>query len=256
MAFFICGLTGLRRAAQNCFLFIWSGIIELHSPSWRRRGWLAVIAGAHVLGFLLWQAPERPLAASAKPQAPITYILTPFKRPEAVVTTVRAVERSPTRTRATPAPAPASAVAATAPQAITMPVTPADAPASEPAAVAESAPSLPSDPFALPVKPQDDLKQRAIKGAAAADKLVLKESFTQRDRKLVNDDTALGTAIAKAYRGGGTRQVELVAADGSRITKFILPGGGAVCYRSASNNFSGGRDPFRDTGKLIAGPCP
>jgi len=255
VAFFICGLTGLRRTAQNCFLFIWSGIIELHSPSWRRRGWLAVIAGAHVLGFLLWQAPERPLTASAKPQAPITYILTPFKRPEAVLTTVRAAERPPTRTRATPAPAPASAVAATAPQAITMPVTPADAPASEPA-VAESAPSLPSDPFALPVKPQDDLKQRAIKGAAAADKLVLKESFTQRDRKLVNDDTALGTAIAKAYRGGGTRQVELVAADGSRITKFILPGGGAVCYRSASNNFSGGRDPFRDTGKLIAGPCP
>lgn len=119
----------------------------------------------------------------------------------------------------------------------------------------ESAPTLPSDPFALPVKPQDDLKQRAIKGAAAADKLALKESFTQRDRKLVNDDTALGTAIAKAYRGGGARQVEIIAADGTRITKFILPGGSAVCYRAASNNFSGGRDPFRDTGKLVVGPC-
>jgi hypothetical protein len=151
--------------------------------------------------------------------------------------------------------APAAAVAATAPQAISMPDTPAAAPASEPAALAESAPTLPSDPFAVPVKPQDDLKQRAIKGAAAADKLALKESFTQRDRKLVNDDTALGTAIAKAYRGGGARQVEIIAADGTRITKFILPNGSAVCYRAASNNFSGGRDPFRDTGKLVVGPC-
>lgn len=137
-----------------------------------------------------------------------------------------------------------------------MPSAPAAVPASEPAAVVDSVPTLPSDPFALPVKPQDDLKQRAIKGAAAADKAALKESFTQRDRKLVNDDTALGTAIAKAYRGGGTRQVEMVAADGSRITKFILPGGAEVCYRAASNNFSGGRDPFRDSGKIVASSCP
>lgn len=243
----------MRRIA---FLVIWSGIIELHSPSWRRRGWLALIAGAHVLGFLFWKAPERPLAAPARPHAPITYLLTPFTRPQPAVTAARPLARPPTRTRAAPSPAPAAALAATAPQAITMPAPPAEAPASAPASVAESAPTLPSDPFAVPAKPQDDLKQRAIKGAAAADKLALKDSFTQRDRKLVNEDTALGMAIAKAYRGGGTRQVEMVAADGSRITKFILPGGTEVCYRSASNNFSGGRDPFRDSGKIVAGSCP
>ncbi|MYM36835.1 hypothetical protein GTP38_21115 [Duganella sp. FT94W] len=195
--------------------------------------------------------------AAATSRAPITYILTPFKRPVPAVVAAHPAGRAPARLRAAPTPAPAEAVAATAPRAITMPLAPAAAPASsEPASMAESAPTLPSDPFALPVKPQDDLKQRAIKGAAAADKLALKAAFTQRDRKLVNDDTELGTAIAKAYRGGGTRQVELVAADGSRITKFISPGGSAVCYRSASNNFSGGRDPFRDTGKLLVGPCP
>lgn len=195
------------------------------------------------------------MVAAVEPHAPITYILAPFKRPEPVVAVVPPAALQPARTRLAPSPAPAAAVAATAPQAITMPATSAATPASEPAAVAELPPGLPSDPFALPVKPHDDLKQRAIKGAAAADKLVLKESFTQRDRKLVNDDTALGLAIAKAYRGGGTRQMEMVAADGSRITKFILPGGAEVCYRAASNNFSGGRDPFRDTGKIVARSC-
>ena len=228
----------------------------MHRPNRRRRIWLAVIAGAHVLGFLGWQAPQRPAAALAKPHASVTYILAPFKRSEPVVAAVRPVAQPPARMRTAPVPVPAAAMAANAPQAISMPAAPAMAPASEPAAVAESLPTLPSDPFALPLKPEDDLKQRAIKGAAAADKAALKASFTQRDRKLVNDDTALGTAIAKAYRGGGTRQVEIVGPDGSRITKFILPGGGEVCYRSASNNFSGGRDPFRDSGKIVASSCP
>lgn len=233
-----------------------SGIIEMQSPRWRRRGWLVVIAGAHVLGFLFWKAPERLHAASTQPRASITYLLMPSKRVEQVAVPSPPAPRSPTRTRMAPAPALAAAAATTSPQAITVPVAPAAMPASEPTAVVETAPTLPSDPFAVPATPQDDLKQRAIKSAAAADKAALKESFTQRDRKLVNDDTALGTAIAKAYRGGGTRQVEMVAADGSRITKFILPGGASVCYRAASNNFSGGRDPFRDSGKIAATSCP
>lgn len=217
-----------------------------------------MIAGAHVLGFLCWQSPERPLAAHVKPQQAITYILTPFKPSAPSAQAARPVvpaQQRQARTRAAPlAPTTAAAASAQTPQAITMPAAPV-APASEPMA-AESAPSLPSDPFAAPVKPQDDLKQRAIKSAAAADKAVLKESFTQRDRKLVNDETALAAAIGKAYRGGGVRQVELVAADGSRITKYILPGGGSACYRSASNNFAGGRDPFRDTGKVTLTSCP
>ncbi|WP_229261776.1 hypothetical protein, partial [Duganella margarita] len=123
-----------------------------------------------------------------------------------------------------------------------------------PQAITQTMP--PADPFALPVKPELDLKQRAIAGAAAADKAVLKESFTQRDRKLVNDETALAAAMGKAYRGGAMRQVEMIAADGSRITKFILPGGGEVCYKAASNNFSGGRDPFRDSGRIVVSNCP
>jgi hypothetical protein len=210
-----------------------------------------VIAGAHLLALWGWQTPERPLAASVAPHVPITYILTPFKRPPPPPAT-RPPEQRQARTRTTPAPA--AATAATVPQAITLPAAPA--PAAEPVAEVRPAPSLAADPFALPVKPQDDLKQRAIKGAAAADKLVLKESFTQRDRKLVNEETALASAISKAYRGGGARQVEMVAADGSRITKYILPGGGEACYRAASNNFSGGRDPFRDSGRVSVTSCP
>ncbi|WP_432383003.1 hypothetical protein [Duganella sp. P38] len=239
-------------------MLIWSGIIDLHSPGWRRRGWLVVIASAHVLGFLFWKAPALPVMDAVRPHAAITYILTPFKPAPPIAAPPPALTRPsapPSRMRPAPVPAPASASVAPTPQAITMPAVPAAAPSSEPAATAETAPTLPSDPFAA-AKPQDDLRQRAIKSAAAADKAALKESFTQRDRKLVNDDTALGMAIAKAYRGGGTRQVEIVAADGSRITKFILPGGAEVCYRSASNNFSGGRDPFRDSGKIVASSCP
>lgn len=128
----------------------------------------------------------------------------------------------------------------------------------QPQAITPATPATPApDPFALPVKPQLDLKQRALAGAAAADKLALKESWTQRDRKLVNDETALAAAMGKAWRGGGSmRQVEMIGADGSRITKFIMPNGAEVCYTAASNNFSGGRDPFRDSGKIIVGPCP
>jgi hypothetical protein len=138
------------------------------------------------------------------------------------------------------------------PQPITAP--PAMSEPAPPQAITPPAP--PPDPFALPAKPELDLKQRALAGAAAADKAALKESFTQRDRKLVNDETALAAAIGKAYRGGGTRQVEMVAADGSRVTKFILPGGGEVCYKAASNNFAGGRDPFRDSGRIVVSQCP
>lgn len=118
-----------------------------------------------------------------------------------------------------------------------------------------SAVPLPPDPFALPAKPEPDLKQRAIAAAAAADKAALKESFTQRDRKLVNDETALAMAIGKAYRGG-RRMVEIIGADGSRITKFTLPGGAEVCYKAAPNTFAGGRDPFRDSGRVVVSNCP
>ncbi|MRW87416.1 hypothetical protein GJ698_25425 [Pseudoduganella sp. FT26W] len=216
----------------------------MHSPRWRRRGWLALIAGAHLLAFLCLRPPERPLAAPVTPHEPITYILAPPKRVPAPTPAVR-----PARTAAKAAPV-ARSVQQAGPQPITLPP-PEPAPAQ-----AITAPTLPPDPFALPGKPEPDLKQRAIAGAAAADKLALKESWTQRDRKLVNDETALAAAIGKAYRGGGIRQVEMIAADGSRITKFIMPGGKEVCYTAASNNFSGGRDPFRDSGKIIAGPCP
>ncbi|MYN30469.1 hypothetical protein [Duganella levis] len=139
------------------------------------------------------------------------------------------------------------------PQPITAPPVAEPEPA-PPQAITQSAP--PPDPFALPVKPELDLKQRAIAGAAAADKAVLKESFTQRDRKLVNDETALAAAMSKAYRGGSMRQVEMIAADGSRVTKFILPGGAEICYKAASNNFSGGRDPFKGAGAIVVSNCP
>jgi hypothetical protein len=203
-----------------------------------------------MLAFLCWQHPQRPHAAVVRPHEAITYILAPLKPP-------------PPRPRLTPperSERPARVAARTVPVAPAVQAEPITAPPvaepvpAPPQAITQTTP--PPDPFALPVKPDMDLKQRAIASAAAADKAALKESFTQRDRKLVNDETALASAIGKAYRGGGARQVEIIGPDGSRITKFILPGGGAVCYIAAPNNFSGGRDPFRDSGRVIVSRCP
>lgn len=160
---------------------------------------------------------------------------------------------------AAPRPKLAKSPEAVAPVAPIAPVAAIAPPAQVASEAAPSGPepiTLPSDPFAMPAKPEQDLKQRALAGALAADKQVRKESFTQRDKKLVNDETALAAAMGKAYRGGGVKTVEMIAADGSRITKFILPGGGAVCYYAAPNTFSGGRDPFRDSGRVVARSCP
>lgn len=227
------------------------------TPSWRRRGWLALIGGAHLLALMYWRAPERPLAAAVTPHAPITYILTPFKplkplKPPPPESAVRAPQQ-PARAARPSGTLIAAPRVAPEPQPITAPSVPA------PAALAEApALTLPADPFAVPVKPQDDLKQRALKGALAADQKARKEdAWTQRDRKYVNDDTALATAIGKAYIERGSGAIgEFTAPDGSRVTKWRLPGGAVVCYYKESNSFSGGRDPFKDSGRVSARSCP
>ncbi|WP_229258480.1 hypothetical protein [Duganella rivi] len=191
------------------------------------------------------------------PHTPITYILTPFKplkRPEPPQPPRPQPRTAEPKLRA-PAAQPPEAVAASPrppvePQAITAP---------SPAAVAEAQPiTLPPDPFAVPAKPQDDLKQRALKGALAADQKARKEdAWTQRDRKYVNDETALATAIGKAYIDRSSGAIgEFTATDGSRVTKWRMSDGTVVCYYKASNNFSGGRDPFSDTGRVSVRQCP
>lgn len=190
------------------------------------------------------------------PTAAITWIMAPAKPPPQPL---QAPRRPATRPKVSTASRPldvgrpdAALPAQTqsqqqpaAPQPITLP-----APS---AADAQSGPALPVDPFAAPAKPEAELKQRAIAGAFAADKQVRKESFTQRDRKLVNDETALAAAIGKAYVGGGAGPVgEIVQADGTRITKWRLPGGQIVCYYKQGNN---GLDPSRDSGRVSVRRC-
>jgi hypothetical protein len=222
----------------------------LPTPSWRRRGWLALIGGAHLLALMCWKAPERPLAASVTPHAPITYILTPFKplRPPPPPES-KSAARTPERPSYAPSARPPEALV-NAPQPITVPASPVP--------VYGESVTLPPDPFAVPVKPQDDLKQRALKGALAADQKARKEdAWTQRDRKYVNDETALATAIGKAYIDRSSGAIgEFTTSDGSRVTKWRMSDGTVVCYHKASNNFSGGRDPFSDTGKVSIRECP
>jgi hypothetical protein len=59
------------------------------------------------------------------------------------------------------------------------------------AAVADESVTLPPDPFAVPVKPQDDLKQRALKGALAADQ--------KRARKMRGRSATANTSTMKPH---------------------------------------------------------
>jgi hypothetical protein len=204
-----------------------------------------------VLAFLYWQSPQRPLTASKAASKPITYILAPIRRPPPEQ--VETARKTPERVRRPPA-----AITEIAAPQLAQPAVPALPPPEaerEPQAITQVPPA--PDPFALPTKPEEDLRQRSLKSAAAVDRQLRKESWTQRDRKLVNDQTALAAAIGKAYVGGGSGAMEeMVMADGTRMTKWRMPGGGTACFYKESNGFSGGRDPFRDTGKIKIMSCP
>jgi hypothetical protein len=165
------------------------------------------------------------------------YILAPFRVP-------------PERPRTTPAPAtrlrearPSSALAASQP-----------VPATVPQAITQTAP--PPDPLALPAKPDEDLRQRALKSAAAVDKQLRKEAWNPRDKFVANDQTALAAKLGGAYIGGGSVTYEEVTlADGRRMTKIHGPAG-TYCAYMESNALTGGRDPFRDGVKTKVGTCP
>jgi hypothetical protein len=249
VAFFIFALTrqGIAPQYRTVLSYLRGNIIELNRPSgpqaWRRRGWLALVGGAHLLAFLYWQAPERSLAALAMAHQPITYILAPVRRPPPEPPKI--ARKAPERILPRQAP--------------NLPVSPLPLPpptpeaVTQPQAITQAAP--PPDPFALPVKPEEDLKQRALKSAFAADKQVRKESWTQRDRKIVNDTTALAAAFDKAYVGGGSGAIgEVTMADGTRVTKWRMPGGAVVCISKQGNGPGG--DPFRDTGRTKITSCP
>jgi hypothetical protein len=167
------------------------------------------------------------LAAAVAVHAPITYILAPMRPapPELPQLAQKAPQRiPPPKTRTSPDLPKPGAPDAAAPMPL---LSPSEA-ATQPQAITQAAP-LP-DPFALPAKPEDDLKQRALKSAFAADKAVRKESWTQRDRKIVNDTTALAAAFEKAYVGGGSGEIgEVSMPDGTRVTKWRMPGGLVVC---------------------------
>jgi hypothetical protein len=126
--------------------------------------------------------------------------------------------------------------------------------ARQPQAITQTTP--PPDPFALPAKPEDNAKERALKSAAAIDRQMRKEAWNPRDKKIANDTTALAAAIGRAYVGGSGAMEEVTMADGTRMTKWRMPGGGTACFYKESNGFSGGRDPFRDTGKIKVMSCP
>ncbi|WP_286159230.1 hypothetical protein [Janthinobacterium sp. HH01] len=230
-------------------------IIELHSLSttrtWRRRGWLALIGGLHLLAFLCWRAPERPLAAAVGRHEAITYILAPAKRPQP-----KPIHepRAPREARVAAAPRMTLLPAPQQPQPVQPPAQPAAPPA--PQAITQAVPA--PDPFALPSdEPAEDLRQRALKSAAAADRQLRKEAWHPDAKKIANDSTPLSAAVASAYVGNdqGFTTENLSTPDGRMMTKVRTLGGSTYCGTKQSNN-STAIDPFRDGVKTFVATCP
>lgn len=233
--------------------------------AWRRRGWLALIGGVHLLAFVGWQAPERPLAAAKTARHAIAYIYAPVQvvEPGRAVSTTQAGKA--TRQPTTPARK-ADSIVARSPDRLdsdsavpSRTVAPEAAPSMSPAspqAITQTLP--PPDAFAEPpAKPADDLMQRSLKSAAAIDKELRKEAWNPRDKKIANETTALAAKIAGAYVGSnGMSTEEITMPDGRLMTKVRTPGGGSFCAYKESNALTGGRDPFRDGVRTLVTNCP
>lgn len=180
-----------------------------------------------------------------QPHSAITYILAPIKRlqppaPTPPKAAARPLSKLPGARLQAPAPIETAPVAPPQPQAITQPIAP------------------PPDPFAEPpVKPTEDLRQRALNSAALVDKQLRKEAWNPRDKKIANDTTVLAAKIGGAYVGNsGTTMEEVTTSDGRLMTKVRTPGGGTYCAYKENNALTGGRDPFRDGVKTKVTSCP
>lgn len=212
-------------------------VLTLDPQTWRRRIVLALVGGAHIFVMLSGRGPERNRLRAVLFQEPITYILAP-----------RSPLQRPAIVRAAPTHALQSRLLQ--PSGATQAVQPAQQQASSPA--------LPAiDPFAPPATQEDDLKQRALKSAAAIDKQMRKEAWNPHDKFVANDRTALASKIGSAYvgRDSGVTYEEVTLSDGRHMTKIHGPAG-TYCAYMESNAMTGGRDPFRDGVKTKVGTCP
>jgi hypothetical protein len=236
-------------------LIFWGGIIELYLSSppsavrgaaWRRRSLLLALAGAHVLAFLLWPAPERATALQADAGRPITWLTLPAMPAPAPARAQRAAPTVEAKRPQAPPVAIRLPEQMRAPQAITLPP-----PSAEPA-------PAPPDPFALtPAKPTaDDFKQALRKSAGAVDRQLRKESWNPRDKVIASTQTGLARGMGAAFQGDdGVSQENVITPDGRMMTK-VKAGGSTYCAAMQSNGLVGGRDVFKDGVKTEVRTCP
>jgi hypothetical protein len=241
---------------------------------------LLALAGAHMLGFLLWQAPQRAATGTeAGRERGITWLMLPapaVRRPalaedagERTHRTQREQRLRPSRTAPDPAQLPQTPPPQPQPQPQPQRA-PGDAdPAqqaraqqaiTQPAPAPPTASGAPADPFAAaPARATaDDFRQALRNSAGAADRQLRKESWNPRDKRIANDSTVLAAAIGSAYIGhdSGVTFEELSLPDGRHMTRMHMPGGGTLCAYMESNAITGGRDPFRDGVKTKISTCP
>ena len=230
-------------------------VIELYLSSppravrgtlWRRRSLLLALAGVHVLGFLLWPAPERATAPPADAGRHITWLTLPAA-PTPRTAPTRARPAEPGRPRAAAGAPLRVPEQDRAPQAITLP-TPAVAPT-----------AAPPDPFAVaPARPTaDDLKQALRNSAGAADRQLRKESWNPRDKIIASSQTALARGVGEAFRGDdGVSQENLLTPEEGRMMTKMRAGGSTYCAAMQSNGLVGGRDVFKNGVKTEVTSCP
>ena len=203
-----------------------------------------MIAGAHLLVFIGWRSPERPLAASVGRHEAITYVLAPLKPPAPKPVAKPRMVREPVAPRMTLVPQ--SPQSTQSPQPQPQP--------QAPQAITQTAP--PPDPFALPAKPADDPLQRSLKSAAAVDRQLRKEAWNPHDKKIANNSSALAAKLGGAFVGDeGTTMENFTTPDGRLMTR-VKAGGSTYCAVAESNSLTGGRDPFRDGIKTKVATCP
>lgn len=230
---------------------------------------LLALGGLHVLAFMAWQTPRRPLAAHVPPRAAITYLLAPARQPLAIQSAPllsKPLERSRTASAARIAPKDPAKPDTAAQTALTRPEAMPSQPQAitQPQPVTQAAPYV--DPLALPPSRQtqgkggasaEEISQLALKSAAGIDRQLRKESWNPRDKKIANEQTLLAGKLGGAYIGRNEPATyeNITLPDGRLMTK-VTSGGHSFCAYKESNALTGGRDPFRDGIKTKISSCP
>lgn len=217
--------------------------MEIHRRQTRRfqLGWLIPIVMLHVALYLTFRPATLKPDAGAQREG----MLVLLHRPQAAADTALHQPMSPPlRTR--PARPRYAAPRRPVPPEIAAPVT-------APEAIDEPGPVGPA-PVAPEAVSAAALLDRARLSVGAIDKQLRKESKNDNDR-IIARDTLLATKLGAAYRDRTFSTTDMRLSNGDTISKVRTPFS-TYCLRIAGHGPGAGRDPFKETGKMVFVRCP